>query len=36
MLVNGQGTDMMNAGAKRGEFVSLIAPILEPMASALD
>lgn len=27
---------MMNAGAERGEFVSLIAPILEPMASALE
>ncbi|WP_094543630.1 DUF1622 domain-containing protein [Brucella pseudogrignonensis] len=26
----------MNAGAERGEFVSLIAPILEPMASALE
>lgn len=26
----------MNAGADRGEFVSLIAPILEPMASALE
>lgn len=27
---------MMNTGAERGEFVSLIAPILEPMASALE
>ncbi|OYR11475.1 DUF1622 domain-containing protein [Brucella thiophenivorans] len=26
----------MNVGAERGEFVSLIAPILEPMASALE
>lgn len=26
----------MNAGAERGEFVSLIAPMLEPMASALE
>lgn len=26
----------MNTGAERGEFVSLIAPILEPMASALE
>lgn len=26
----------MNAGAERGEFVSLIVPILEPMASALE
>lgn len=26
----------MNAGSERGEFVSLIAPILEPMASALE
>jgi len=26
----------MNAGAERGEFVSLIAPILEPMASVLE
>lgn len=26
----------MNAGVERGEFVSLIAPILEPMASALE
>jgi uncharacterized membrane protein len=25
----------MNAGAERGEFVSLIAPILEPMASVI-
>lgn len=26
----------MNTGVERGEFVSLIAPILEPMASALE
>ncbi|MDH7793833.1 DUF1622 domain-containing protein [Ochrobactrum sp. AN78] len=26
----------MNAGVERGEFVSLIAPFLEPMASALE
>jgi len=26
----------MNAGSESGEFVSLIAPILEPMASALE
>ncbi|ASV83507.1 hypothetical protein CES85_4287 [Ochrobactrum quorumnocens] len=36
MIFIGHGGTNMNAGVERGEFVSLIAPFLEPMASALE